>query len=168
MAARTIVDACSPAELAAIVGHERGHLHARDNLKRWIMGWLPDALRWMPMHGEIVAAWHHAAEDAADDSATGRDAAARAELAALLLKVVRLAPHPLWNAAVVSPFVEREGLDRRVRRLLQPELEPPAPIAIVPILGLAGIVVAAIAAMSSPAAVEVIFRAFESLVALGR
>jgi beta-lactamase regulating signal transducer with metallopeptidase domain len=168
MAARAIVDACSPAELAAIVGHERGHLQAHDNLKRWIMGWLPDALRWTPAHGEIVAAWHHAAEDAADDAATGGDATARAELAAVLLKVVRLAPHPLWDAAVVSPFVELEGLDRRVRRLLQPELEPPAAVAIAPIAALTVIVVAAIVAMSSPAAVKVIFRAFESLVALGR
>lgn len=168
MAARSIVAACSPAEMASIVAHERGHLQNGDNLKRWMMAWLPDALRWTPIHHEIVEAWHHAAEDAADDAATGNDAVARADLAALLLKVARLAPRPLWDSAIVSPFVESDGLDRRVRRLLQPDLEPPAPLAIVPVIGVALVVVAAVTAWSSPAALEVIFKAFEQLVAFGR
>lgn len=168
IAAGTIVDACSPEELACIVGHERGHWQANDNLKRWVMASLPDTLRWTPIHGEIVDAWHHAAEDAADDAASGADVVARAELAALLIKVVRLAPHPLWQAAIVSPFVERDGLERRVRRLLLPDLEPPAPLAIVPMLAVLAIGLAAIAVLLSPAAMERVFDAFESLVALGR
>jgi beta-lactamase regulating signal transducer with metallopeptidase domain len=168
MAARSIVAACTPAEIASIVGHERGHLQAGDNIKRWIMASLPDALRWTPIHREIIAAWHHAAEDAADDVATGGDAIARAELAALLLKIVRLAPQPMWNAAIVSPFVENDGLERRVRRLLQPDLEAPAPLAIVPVIAVTAIVVASISAVSSPAALAVIFHALEGLVAFGR
>lgn len=168
MAARAIVDACSPAEVALIVGHERGHWQARDNLKRWIVGSLPDCLRWTPIHREIVAAWHHASEDAADDATTGRDPVARAELAALLLKVARLAPRPIWDSAIVSPFVESDGLDRRVRRLLQPDLEPPAPLAIGPMIALTVIVIAGLAALSSPSALEAIFEAFETLVAFGR
>jgi hypothetical protein len=168
LAARSVIDACSAEEIARIVGHERGHLQSRDNLKRWAMGALPDLLRCAPIHDEIVEAWHHAAEDAADDATTGKDAVARAELAALLLKVARLAPHPLWRSAIVSPFVERDGLERRVRRLIQPELEPPAPLAIVPLVAASVITVAAVAALSSPAAMELIFDAFESLVSLGR
>lgn len=168
MAARTIVAACSPDELASIVAHERGHLHAGDNVKRWIMAALPDALRWTPIHDEIVQAWHLAAEDTADDVATGTDAVARAELAALLLKVVRLAPRPLWDAAIVSPFVEHDGLDRRVRRLLRPELEPPAPLAIVPMAAVAAIVIGGVVALALPAARTAIFHAFEMLVAFGR
>src|SRR5688500_13374191 len=74
-AARSVIEACTGGDLAVIVAHERGHLHSRDNLKRWLMACLPDALRWMPMHHEIVAAWHDAAEDAADDAATPGDAA---------------------------------------------------------------------------------------------
>ena len=77
IAARTVVDACTPEEIACIVAHERGHFDARDNLKRWIMASLPDVLRWTPIHNEIVEAWHHAAEDAADDAATGGHAVAR-------------------------------------------------------------------------------------------
>jgi Zn-dependent protease with chaperone function len=168
LAARTIVDACSPAELASIIGHEQGHLQAGDNFKRWLMAALPDTLRWTPIHKEIVSAWHLAAEDAADDTATAGDATARAELAALLLKVIRLAPRPLWDVAVVSPFVENDGLDRRVRRLLRPELEPPAPLALAPLIAIVAIVIAGVAALASGDAREAIFQALERLVAFGR
>jgi Zn-dependent protease with chaperone function len=168
IAAKTVVDACTPQEIAWIAAHERGHFDARDNLKRWIMASLPDMLRWTPIHDEIVGAWHHAAEDAADDAATGGQAVARAELAALLLKIVRLAPAPAWNAAIVSPFVEHHGLDRRVRRLLQPETEPPAPQAIVPMMAAAALPVAIVTALSSHATLKTIFEALEHLVAFGR
>ena len=168
IAARSVVDACTPEEIACIVAHERGHFDARDNMKRWLMASLPDPLRWTAIHREIVDAWHHAAEDAADDAATGGHAVARAELAALLLKIVRLAPAPAWNAAVVSPFVETQGLERRVRRLLQPGIEPPAPIAIVPMVAVSMVSIAILLTMSSPARLEQIFHALERLVALGR
>lgn len=168
VASSSVINACTAEEIASIAGHERGHFESRDNLKRWIVASLPDMLRWTPVHREIVDAWHHAAEDAADDATTGGEPIARAELAALLLKVVRLAPAQSWNAAVVSPFVEQHGLERRVRRLLRPELEPPAPLAIVPLLGLAAMVTLIVAAISSPATLERIFIALEHLVAFGR
>ena len=44
----------SQRNLPTIVAHERGHLHARDNLKRWLMTCAPDVLRWTPLHREIV------------------------------------------------------------------------------------------------------------------
>ena len=168
IASSSVINACTAEEIASIAGHERGHFDARDNLKRWIAASLPDMLRWTPVHHEIVSAWHHAAEDAADDATTGGEPIARAELAALLLKIVRLAPAPSWNAAVVSPFVEQHGLERRVRRLLRPELEPPAPLAIVPLITLAALMIMMLAAMSSPAALKQIFIALEHLVAFGR
>jgi Zn-dependent protease with chaperone function len=168
IASSAVLDACSAEEIASIAGHERGHFDARDNLKRWIMASLPDMLRWTPLHREIIDAWHHAAEDAADDATTSGEPLARAELAALLLKIVRLAPSPVWDAAVISPFVEQHGLKRRIRRLLQPELEPPAPLAIVPLLAVTAITIAMLAAISSPATLEVIFDTIENLVAFGR
>ena len=168
LAAKSVVDACSRDEIACIVAHERGHFDARDNFKRWIMASLPGVLVWTPMHREIVDAWHHASEDAADDAATGGHAVARAELAALLLKIVRLAPAPQWQTAIVSPFVEHHGLERRVRRLVQPELEPPAPLALVPMVTAAAIVLAMAMAISSPATLRTIFHTVEQLVAFGR
>lgn len=169
VAARQIIEACGPDDVARIVGHERGHLRARDNMKRWLMASLPDVLRWTPIHREIAGAWHHAAEDAADDEATGDDVVARAELAALLLKVVRLVPQSAWSDAIVSPFVEDDhGLERRVRRLLKPEREAAAPLAVLPMLLAAAIAGAMLATLSSQAALRAIFDAFETLVALGR
>jgi len=168
IAARSIIDACTPEEVACIVAHERGHLRSWDNTKRWVMASLPDALHWTPIHREMLEAWHHAAEDAADDSATGGEEVARTELAALLLKIIRLAPQPEWNSAIVSPFVEDRGLERRVRRLVRPELEPPAPLAIVPVMAVTVIAIAVVAVLASPEALEAIFEAFESLVAFGR
>ena len=168
IAARSVIEACTPEEIDAIIAHERGHFDAGDNLKRWMMASLPDMLRWTPIHAEMVEAWHHAAEDAADDAATNGGEEARADLAALLLKVVRLAPHPIWRAAVVSPFVERDGLERRVRRLIKPELEPPAPLAIVPVIAVSVIAITAAVVLSSPSSLEAVFIAFEHLVAVGR
>jgi Zn-dependent protease with chaperone function len=168
IAARSVIDACTGEELSRIVAHECGHLHSRDNLKRWLMASLPDTLRWTPVHHEIVDAWHHAAEDAADDATTSGEASERAELAALLLKIVRLTPHPTWATAVVSPFVESCGLERRVKRLLKPELEPPAPVALVPMAVASVIVVAIVATLASPGSLESVFHAFERLVSIGR
>ena len=168
VAARTVIDACTSDEIAAILAHERGHLLSRDNFKRWLMTSLPDTLRWTRIHGEMLDAWHHAAEDAAHDAATGGGEVARADLAAVLLKVVRLTPRPRWRGAVVSPFVERDGLERRVRRLIRPELEPPASFAVIPTIAVTLVVAASLAILSSPLMLESIFEAFEQLVAFGR
>jgi Zn-dependent protease with chaperone function len=120
IAARTVIEACSAEELAAIVAHERGHLHAHDNLKRWLLACAPDVMRWTRAHQSIVAAWRDAAEYAADDAATHGEEEARVDLAALLLKIARLAPPRFATPAGVSTFADKEGLDRRVRRLLTP------------------------------------------------
>ena len=168
MAAKSVVDACTRDEIACIVAHERGHFDSRDNLKRWLMASLPDVLRWTPIHREIVEAWHHAAEDAADDAGTGGHALARTELAALLVKILRLAPAPTWDAAIVSPFVEKHGFERRVRRLLQHTMEPPAPLAILPTVSIAVIAFATVVASSSPTILKKIFFTIEHFVALGR
>jgi Zn-dependent protease with chaperone function len=167
IAARTVVESCTTEELAAIVAHERGHLHARDNLKRWLMGCAPDALRWTPWHRQIAAAWHDAAEDAADDAATRGDQRARVDLAALLVKIARLTPEPSWPAATVSPFVEKGGLERRVRRLLTSADGLTAPSSWLPLVA-ATAAAATIALAVTPATLEQIYYVVESLIAFGR
>lgn len=166
IAARAVIDACSHEELTAIVSHERGHLHARDNMKRWLMACAPDLLRWTPIHHAICAAWHDAAEDAADDVATGSDEGARATLATLLVKIARLAPETAWPAATVSPFVQHDGLARRVRRLLDPATEPERAASLWPAAALACAAVAT--AVSSPGILHRVFAVVETLVAFGR
>lgn len=169
VAARTVVDACTKGELAAIVAHERGHLHARDNVKRWLMACVPDALRWTPIHHEIVAAWHDAAEDAADDAATPGDAASRVELAALLIKIARLTPEAVWPVAIVSPFVEPGGLDRRVRRLLASEAAvTKRGTRVVSAIALIAGGAVATALATRPETLERIYLVTEAIVAFGR
>lgn len=169
IAARTIIDACNHDELARIVAHERGHLRARDNLKRWLMACAPDLLRWTPTHDAIILAWDDAAEDAADDEATAGHEVARVDLAALLVKVARLSTGPGWTVATISPFIERDRLDRRVRRLLSstPHLESRCSA---PVRALAGTAVVAgmLTIATSPGAMRTVYEAVEAVVAFGR
>jgi Zn-dependent protease with chaperone function len=169
VAARKVIDACSTDELTTIVAHERGHLHSRDNLKRWLMACAPDALRWTRVHGEIAAAWHNAAEDAADDAATGAGASARVELAALIVKIARLSSVPAAQLATVSPFVEPATLNRRVRRLLDEHTGPGNPPSTTPWIAfaIAGAAAAALVA-ARPAVLEPIYLAAEALIRFGR
>lgn len=168
VAARAVIEACTTEELTAIVAHERRHLHARDNLKRWLMACAPDALRWTPLHHEIAGAWHDASEDAADDAAAGGAEQARVDLAALLLKIARLTPEPAWPAATVSPFVQRDGLDRRVRRLLSPDATVATSWPDALPLAAAALGLALLAVISSPAALARVYDAVEAVIRFGR
>lgn len=167
--ALSVVEACGPEELASIVRHEMGHLHAHDNLKRLLVACAPDLLHLSSVHGEMAAAWHHAAEDAADDQATLGNARARLELAGLLVKVARLAPQRLWTVAAVSPFVDADELDRRVRRLLQDDPPPQRSAWSTAVTGLT-VVMGAVAALclSSPPILRMLHSGVEALVAAGR
>lgn len=165
IAARRVVDACTPAELEAIVAHERGHLHARDNFLRWLMASAPDALRWTPAHRQIEAAWHDAAEDAADDAAAGRNTQSRLDLAALIVKVARMTTTPSLPAAAVSPFADKAGLDRRVRRLLDSPPEASSRAGIWPV-----VLTVAVMVVAADATVDLrdVYELAESIIAFGR
>lgn len=168
VAARTVIEACSSEELAAIVAHERGHLHAHDNLKRWLLTCAPDVLRWTQAHRSILSAWRDAAEYAADDVATRGREEARVDLAALLLKIARLAPS-LPSPASVSPFADEEGLDRRIRRLLTPTREQLTASWQLLIPAVVGTTAGAVAvAIGNPAALKHIYELIELTVAFGR
>ncbi len=168
VAARAVIEVCSPDELAAIVAHERGHLHARDNLKRWLLTCAPDVLRWTPLHASIASAWRDAAEDAADDAATRGEEEARVDLAALLVKIARLAPS-LPTPAAVSPFADEEGLDRRVHRLLTPAERPLTASWQLLIPGVTLTTALAVAvAVASPATFKQVYELVELAVGFGR
>ena len=123
--ARSVLDACSPAELRAILAHEQGHLDRRDNLRRALLTVAPDVLSWLPISGRLLAAWHEAAEEAADDVADRLGASGRIDLAQALIKVARLArTGPLDSALPASALYRGENIDRRVRRLVAPPVVP--------------------------------------------
>ncbi len=168
VAARAVIEVCSAEELAAIVAHERGHLHARDNLKRWLLTCAPDVLRWTPLHASINSAWRAAAEDAADDAATRGEEEARVDLAALLVKIARLAPS-IASPSPVSPFADEEGLNRRVHRLLTPtEQQLVASWQLLIPTVWTTTALAVVVAVTSPSALEQLYEFVELVVAFGR
>jgi beta-lactamase regulating signal transducer with metallopeptidase domain len=124
--AKTVLDACSPEELRAILAHEQGHIDRRDNLRRLMLGAIPDVLAWLPLARRIQTAWLEAAEDAADDMAEALGSEGRAVLAQALLRVARLAPGAAPVSLPASALYRGESLDRRIRRLLAPAAHAPA------------------------------------------
>ena len=87
-----VLDALTPAEVAAAVAHERAHLGAADNLKRLLMRFAPDLLVLSRASRALEAEWARAAEAIADERASGGDRDRALALAAGLIKVARLVP----------------------------------------------------------------------------
>jgi hypothetical protein len=117
-----ILDECSPEELMAVLRHELAHLQRHDNLVRALIGALPDALALTGTGRMIASHWHKAVEEAADDDAVRADSGARLALADTLVRVGRMAGEkpPSWMPALA--LFDGDSLERRVRRLLDPEL----------------------------------------------
>ena len=125
-----ILDECTPAELDAILRHERAHVWRGDNLARAAILYLPNPLAFTPAGGEMQQAWAAAAEEAADDAAAGDAVEARTVLASALVRVARMAsaPAPDWMPAIT--FYEGTNLENRVRRLLDGgRFQGPVPVA---------------------------------------
>ena len=121
--ARSVLDSCSPDELTAVLAHEQGHVDRRDNLRRLMLSVAPDILAWLPVSERMLAAWREAAEDAADDDAARAGSEGRVRLASALVKVARLAPgRRACGLMPASALYSGDGLDRRVRRLLDPPM----------------------------------------------
>lgn len=123
---QTVLDACSPDEMRAIVEHERAHVRRRDNAVRLLMDATPDLLSLTRVPGAVAAAWHQAVEHRADDAASrGLD------LASALVKVARLATREPAAPAIELPasaLYRGEGselIGARVRRLLEGDAAAP-------------------------------------------
>lgn len=109
----SVLRACSPPQLAAIVDHERRHVAAWDNAVRLLMDAAPDAVGLTRASGALAAAWHQAAEHRADDAARRR-----LDLASALVRVARLAGGTGPGAVPASALYRGEGVEERVRRLV--------------------------------------------------
>jgi uncharacterized membrane protein YidH (DUF202 family) len=124
--ARQVLTHSSPAELRAIVAHERRHVENRDNIRRAVMACLPDPLSITRLGERLTAQWHEAAEHAADDAAGEHNPSGRCDLAAALLNVARLSAGQPAIHLPASALYRGEDLERRVRRLICGP--PPAPL----------------------------------------
>jgi Zn-dependent protease with chaperone function len=113
--ASRLIEALQPDELEAVIEHERAHVRARENLKRFLLRAAPDPLVLLPAGRRLLAAFEEASEVAAD-----RDACRRVpplSLARALLKTARLTGGP---GGLVAAALHREGaLALRVRELVR-------------------------------------------------
>jgi hypothetical protein len=139
--ARSVVEACTPTELRAIVAHEAAHVRSRDNLKRLLIAAVPDLLPRPAFAREIEVAWQDAAEEAADAGAVRRFGRPATDLAQAMLVVARLATARPAPALPLSMLFRGGSIERRVRRLLdaEPARNPHAPaVGLVALLVLLG------------------------------
>ncbi len=118
LVARQVLDACTPQQMRAVVAHETAHVRAWDNLKRLAIRSCPDVLALAQAGRQMERDWYLAAEEAADDRAATDTSPAALDLAEALLTVARLAPARPGDVFPVSALFEGEGVERRVRRLL--------------------------------------------------
>jgi Zn-dependent protease with chaperone function len=137
--ARSVLDALTPAELQAVLEHEAAHVHARDNVKRWLLACAP-TLGWRRAALGLERAWEEAAEHEAD-----RASGVGLHLASALIKTARLArggPGPLAPAAA---FHGGGNVARRIRELVEARAPLGRRTSLIPLLWLvAGLLAAAL------------------------
>ena len=162
-----VLAACKPAELAAVVAHERAHARTFDNLRCLLVRACVGACRRDRHDHEMERAWSAAVEHDADEYAI-RGGVAGVDLASALVNVVRLGQSPLLDSPV-SAFHEGDDLQRRVGLALgntscgqRPRLMQLTRAAVLVLL------LAAAAAAASPAALFRVHEAVEVAIAFMR
>lgn len=118
--AEQVLDALEADEIAAVIGHEFGHIAAWDNLKRLAMKLCGDILI-LPLGRSLDKDWSEVTETAADEYAVGQGSRSTAlNLASALIKIARIVPDkPIPEMPAVSYMVQAdESLAVRIRRLL--------------------------------------------------
>jgi BlaR1 peptidase M56 len=86
--ARKVLSVLTPAELAAVLAHELGHVNAFDNLKQTLLK-ITQPPQWLRSLKSLDQLWVNASEMAADEAALARGNAVE-DLASALVKVSRL------------------------------------------------------------------------------
>lgn len=128
--AEQILSTLSPEELAVALKHEKGHLVARDTLKRAVLKICRDLLPLFTFGRALDRAWAEESERAADEYAALDGAAVALDLATALVKIARLMPAGASHFAPAGAFL-LEGADSgvagRVRRLAEMAATPAAP-----------------------------------------
>ncbi|HUF24547.1 MAG TPA: M56 family metallopeptidase [Vicinamibacterales bacterium] len=157
----SVLRACSPPQLAAIVEHERRHVAAWDNAVRLLMDAAPDAVGLTGASRALAAAWHQAAEHRADDAA-----ARKIDLASALVRVARLASGTGPGVLPASALYRGEGLEERVRRLIDSDPDEPDMPRAVLWASAAALTIAIAAAATSPRVLELAHALLETAVTL--
>jgi Zn-dependent protease with chaperone function len=120
--ASQVFDELTPEELSAALAHERGHVEARDNLKRALLRASEDALLVAPLGRALTRTWRKDSEMAADEFAASESKGAALNLASAIVKISRMIPagaRPTLPAGAHLIGDDEDGLSRRVRNLLK-------------------------------------------------
>lgn len=120
--ASQIFDELTPEELSAALAHERGHVEARDNLKRALLRASEDALLVAPLGRALARTWRKDSEMAADEFAASESPGAALNLASAIVKISRMIPagaRPTLPAGAHLLGEDEDGLSKRVRNLLK-------------------------------------------------
>jgi Zn-dependent protease with chaperone function len=120
--ARQVLELLAPEEIAAALAHEKGHLIARDNLKRGLLQACRDVLLIIPSGRSLDRAWSEASEEAADENAARQGNGAALDLASALVKIAKNIPPGVRPTMPAGVFLlgdeETNGVKSRVRRLI--------------------------------------------------
>ncbi|MDP2316274.1 MAG: hypothetical protein Q8P41_25470 [Pseudomonadota bacterium] len=139
-----LVAELAPDLLPAALEHERAHVRRRDVLARDVISVL-GLLAWPGVPTAAAGAWEEAAEEAADAEAAERFGGHVLARALVAVARMSLGPAPSAHSWSGMPFVGAR-LTRRVEALLErpPRRRPALALAMVPALGLAIAVLAAV------------------------
>ena len=121
--ATQVFDALTPGELSSALAHERGHVEARDNLKRAVLQAGQDALLLLaPFGRSLRREWQRESELAADEFAASYGTDAALDLASAIVKISKLIPAgatPTLPAGAHLLGEADDSLSLRVRALLR-------------------------------------------------
>jgi len=109
-------------ELAAAIAHECGHLAARDNLKRTLLGICRDTLVLVPFGRAVDRAWAECAEGAADEFAAQQSRATALNLASALVTIAKMVPAGARADVPLGAYLvgaEAQGVKGRIKRLIE-------------------------------------------------
>jgi hypothetical protein len=113
-----LLEALSPAELAAVVGHEQAHRRRRDALRQLVAEVLA-RLHLPPIRRRLLADLSLAAERACDEEAA-LSGTGRLGVAGTILKVARLTAAHQRPTDALLPTMTGADLEARIQALLRP------------------------------------------------
>ncbi len=120
--ARDVLVSLTAEELAAAIAHECGHLSARDNLKRTLLGICRDTLLLVPFGRAVDRAWAESAESAADEFAAQQSRATALNLASALVTIAKMVPAGARADVPLGAYLvgaEAQGVKVRIKRLIE-------------------------------------------------
>ncbi|HEX7720586.1 MAG TPA: M56 family metallopeptidase [Pyrinomonadaceae bacterium] len=120
--AREVLLSLNEEELAAAIAHECGHLSARDNLKRTLLGICRDTLLLVPFGRAVDRAWAESTESAADEFAAQQSRATALNLASALVTIAKMVPSGARADVPLGAYLvgaEAQGVKGRIKRLIE-------------------------------------------------